>query len=213
MTTTTLGETTSNSRRRTSDILRSLVANDGCERLSVRDIETALGERSFGVILLVVALFGIVPGVSMVAAIALLPICVQMILGADQPWLPAWMQARSAKRADFAAVADRFLPFLEKFEGVLRPRYRLLTEKTTERVVGAVCLVLALFLLPPLPIPFSNMPFAISIVVLALSIIERDGLLLAIGLVCGAAVIGGTLVLGWVAVHEALLWPAKYLGM
>lgn len=201
------------SRPRASEILRALISNGATDRLTLGDIEAALGERSFGVILLVLAVLGMVPGVSLAAAIAMVPICVQMIHGADKPWLPRWLRRRSTSKADLAAVVQRGLPVLEKLERVLKPRYRALTVRTAERLVGAVCLILVLFLLPPLPIPFSNMPFALVIAVLALAIVERDGLLVAIGLGCAAAVVGGTLVVGWVAVQEALLWAAKYLGM
>jgi hypothetical protein len=100
-----------------------------------------------------------------------------------------------------------------KLEQVLRPRYRLLTVHGAERLVGAMCLVLVLFLLPPLPIPFSNIPFAFLIAVLSLAMIERDGLLAAVGLCGGAALVGGTVVLGWVALDQVLLLAAKYFGM
>lgn len=200
-------------RPRASEILRSLISDGGNDRLTLGDIETALGERSFGVLLLVLALLGMLPGVSLAAAIAMLPLCIQMIWGASKPWLPLWLRQRAVKRADFAAIVQKILPALAKLEQLLRPRYRHLTVRTAERLVGAVCLVLVLFLLPPLPIPFSNMPFAFVIAVLALAIIERDGLLVAIGLCGGAALVGGAVVLGWVAIQEVLLLAAKYFGM
>lgn len=200
-------------RKRTSEVLRGLATNGSNDRLSIGDIETALGERSFGIILMVLSLLGMLPGISMISAVALLPVCLQMILGAEKPWLPSWMQQRSAKRSDFAAITSRLVPHLERLEHFLRPRYRFMSERGAERLVGAVCLILALFLLPPLPIPFSNIPFAISIAILALAIIERDGLLLTVGLISAALLVGGTLILGWVALQEALLWAAKYLGM
>ena len=213
MTDRTEPDSTGDGRRRVSEVLKALFADGGRERLSIAEIESALAERSFGVMLLIVALLGLMPGVSMVAAIALLPICGQMMLGAKEPWLPGWLKQRSVGRAEFARVAGKAVPYLEKLERFLRTRYRFLTDRGAERLVGAACLILALFLLPPLPIPFSNLPFAFSIVILALSIIERDGLLTMVGLACGAFFVGGSLVLGWVAVQQALLWAAKYLGM
>jgi hypothetical protein len=200
-------------RPRASDILRSLISDGAGDRLTLGAIEAALGERSFGVLLLVLALLGMLPGVSMAAAVAMVPVCVQMICGASSPWLPSWLRRRSVKRSDFAAFVQRVLPALVKLEQVLRPRYRHLTVHSAERLVGAMCLVLVLFLLPPLPIPFSNIPFALLIAVLALAIIERDGLLAAVGLCGSATLVGGTIVLGWVALEQVLLLAAKYFGM
>jgi hypothetical protein len=51
--------------------------------------------------------------------------------------------------------------------------------------IGLVCLYLSLLLL--LPIPFLNFPPALCLVVLALGMVQRDGLVAAIGLALTAA--------------------------
>ena len=52
-----------------------------------------------------------------------------------------------------------------------------------ERIVGAVSLAMAVFML--LPIPFANAVPAVSVIVLALGLSEHDGLWLAGGVVMG----------------------------
>ena len=58
-----------------------------------------------------------------------------------------------------------------------------------------------------------NVPLAIPVAVMALAVIERDGLFATIGLVAGVAVIGLVAVLGWASVEGALQLAGKYLGM
>jgi hypothetical protein len=71
-----------------------------------------------------------------------------------------------------------------------------------ERVIGLVCLYLAILLL--LPIPFVNFPPALCLVLIALGMVQRDGLLAAIGLGATAVM---TLSLGFAA-----QWLANLLG-
>src|SRR3546814_11677546 len=55
-----------------------------------------------------------------------------------------------------------------------------LTDWTGERVLGIVCLALAVII--TLPIPFANMLPGLAVTALALGLIERDGLAVLIGL-------------------------------
>ena len=66
---------------------------------------------------------------------------------------------------------------------VLRPRWPLLVNHRAERGLGAFCLLLAAIL--ALPIPFGNMLPALAITLIALVVLERDGLWVLIGTVTG----------------------------
>ncbi|MGH6960902.1 MAG: exopolysaccharide biosynthesis protein, partial [Dongiaceae bacterium] len=70
-------------------------------------------------------------------------------------------------------------------ERVLCRRFPALTSRSMERLIGAVCLVLAVLI--SLPIPFTGIPLAVPVIVLSLGIIERDGAFILFGL-AGAAV-------------------------
>jgi hypothetical protein len=100
---------------------------------------------------------------------------------------------------------------VKRFERILRPRYLLFTAPVFERLIGLVCLLLALLL--PLPIPFTNIPVALPIAIMALAVLERDGVYALVGLVSGVLVIGLITTLGWVSIQEVLQWAGKYLGM
>src|SRR5262245_17094395 len=77
-----------NGRRRASQILADLARNWPAERVSLGDIEAALGDRGFGIMILVFTLPALIPGIAMVAAIPLAVLAIQLMLGMSRPWLP-----------------------------------------------------------------------------------------------------------------------------
>jgi hypothetical protein len=198
-------------RRRVSEILEALADEWPHDRLTLGDIETALGDRGFGLLLLVFALPAIVPGVAALASVPLILLAPQLTLGFSKPWLPRALANRSMARADFANMVARAVPQLRRVERILRPRYPLLTSPPFERLIGVVCLLLGLLL--PLPIPFTNIPVALPIAIMALAVIARDGSFALIGLLAGLAVIATIGGVGWVSLQEVLQWAGKYLGM
>jgi hypothetical protein len=203
--------TPNGNRRRVSEILAALAHDWPKERLTLGDIEAALGDRGFGLLMFVFALPGIVPGVAALASIPLILLALQLTLGFSRPWLPRLLANRSVARADFVGMVGQALPRVKRFERILRPRYLLLTSPAFERLIGGACLLLALLL--PLPIPFTNIPVALPIAIMALAVLERDGVYALVGLVAGFLVIGLITTLGWVSIQEVLQWAGKYLGM
>ena len=106
-------------------------------------------------------------------------------------------------QADFAQLVRRIAPWLQRGERMLRPRLSWLARPPLEYAIGAVCLVLALVLV--LPIPLGNVLPAVAISLLALAIVERDGLWVLAGL--GVALVSAGVVSGviFAAAKAALL--------
>src|SRR5690606_41810814 len=73
----------------------------------------------------------------------------------------------------------KVLPWLERVEAVSRPRLTFLFGGVGQRLIGVVCTVLALVLI--LPIPLGNLLPATAVTVLALALVQRDGLLALLG--------------------------------
>jgi hypothetical protein len=175
-------------RRRTSDLLEQLAAAHDGQRIAVGDIADALGERGFGVIMLVLALPNAlpgpaIPGLSAVLALPLVPLTLQMLLGRAEPRLPHWLLRRSMSAAGFRRFLNRALPSMRWLEGLLRPRPSWLVRRAGLPLLGALLLLLTLVL--ALPIPFANAPVAVALIIIALALLERDGLALVIGLALG----------------------------
>jgi hypothetical protein len=191
---------------RLSGILTAIARDTAGERISIADLLVALEHRAIGALMFIFAVpnaIPVPPGVSAVLGAPLIFLSFQLMLG-QRPWLPRIITDRSLSRAEFAKVVDLAAPWLAKAERLMRPRFQILAKPPMEYVVGFVCLVLAIVLF--LPIPLGNMLPAFTICVLALGMLERDGLWVAIGTLL--AVVAVVIVWGVVL---ALAWSALFV--
>lgn len=174
-------------RKRLSQILDEISNDETRKRVSVADLLAVMSERAIGALLLLFALPNALPappGTSSILGLPLVYLAAQMMLG-RLPWLPAFIASRSMSREDFAATIARATPLIARAEKLLKPRFSLVVGPVAERLVGALCLILAIVLL--LPIPLGNMLPAFAICLIALGVLERDGLWVLGGAVVGAA--------------------------
>ncbi len=206
----TAAETLRARPQRVSFVLEHLARTWPGERISLGDITRLLGDRGYGVLMLVLALPGLLPGISSIAAVPLTLVALQLAIGLPRPWLPRFLADRSLSHADFSRMVERTLPYLAWIERLLRPRLTVLAGPVGERVMGLVCLALALLLL--IPILF-NAPLVVPIALMSLAVLERDGVLAAIGLLAGCLALGAVVGIGWVSLQEGLQLAGKYLGM
>ena len=167
--------------RRLSEVLRDLKAGDGA-RIAVGDITGALRDRSFAPLMVIFAapnVFLFIPGSSMFTALPLMVLGMQLIFGRPDVWLPRFVAVRSIERPSFDRIVTVSVPWVERIERLAKPRWWPTSYNLAERVIGAATLILAVFLF--LPIPFANGLPALSIIMLALGLSERDGYWLAGG--------------------------------
>jgi hypothetical protein len=190
--------------RKVSEILATMRASAN-ERVKLADIVAELGERAFGVAMLLFSLpnavgIGVIPGISTLFGVPQIILALQMLAGFERPWLPVWLLEKSIARADFERMIDRGLPILIRVERYLKPRAAALTGPLVERLMGLVFLVLAAVV--SLPIPLGNQPPAVAMAVVALGLTARDGVFVAAGCVMGvlAVAIASLVVLGGAAV-------------
>ena len=185
---------------RTSQLLREFLASHKEPRISLGALRDALGDRGFGVLLFIFALPNLVPVniplLSAVLGFPLVLLAAQLSYGRHKPWFPDWLTAQSFPRQGFSNVVLRALPYLERTERLLRPRLTMLLSWTGERVIGVAILILALVL--TLPIPFANWLPACAISIIALAILEKDGLAVLVGIAVGVAslLVAATVVIG-----------------
>lgn len=175
----------------TSKLLLSFLEQHQGEKVFLRDLLLHMGDRAFGPTLLVCALPEALPlpvaGVSAIIGLPLMLVSAQLLLGFPSPWLPRWIANRSIKRKDFEKIVYKVLPYLEKVEKVIRPRWQFFTTRKVERLLGLLLLLLGIII--ALPIPLGNMLPAIAIVVICLGMIEKDGAAVVLGVVAACAIL------------------------
>lgn len=180
-----------------SDRLDLLAAESQNEAVTLGWVLAQLNERAFGLFLLVLALPCCIPflyGIPQVVALPLMFVAAQILLGRRVPWLPSRLAARSVASAELRTLADRAGPWLRKIEAVSRPRLGFLTRAPMDRVVGAALVLFSASILVPLP--GTNTVPGIAVVVVAMGLLQRDGILVILGALLGTAWIATLLIAG-----------------
>jgi len=189
----------------TSDLLIWIVERGAGDAISIGELIDGLGERAFGIILLILTLPTAVPGppgIPSAFSIPILMVAAQLFLGRLHPWFPEFIRRRRVSRKALLKIFRRVRPTLKRVEAVCRPRLLVLTGVRGEKWIGAFVFLCALVLGNPIPIPFSHLPLAAALVILSLGYVERDGYIViagGIGSVLGVAfnisLMGGIFVL------------------
>lgn len=188
----------------TSVVLQQLRDEMPTDQFTLGWLMRSLHKRSFGIIMLLLALVAITPGLSVIAGLLLMIPGFQMIAGMLAPVFPDRIARHSFPARHLAAMVQRSVPILGYLERVVHPRWRTPPE-ATKRLVGAVVVLLSATLVF-IPIPLSNVVPALVIALVSLAYIEEDGVLLSIALL--AAVI--VLTVATAAIWE-MLAGAKWL--
>ena len=164
--------------------------------IRLRDILQVLGERGLASALLILALPQMLPlplGVSNLLAVPMALVAFQIALGRHSLWLPAWLLDRPVPRERVVHASQRMVPLLRRIEMVVKPRLLILFAPLSLHAIGVLVALVAVVSLAPLPLT-GWLP-GCAIIVAALGILERDGVVVLIGLTLGLAAIAVFLLL------------------
>lgn len=179
-------------------ILKDLLRRAPDDRATVHWLTENLGERSFGIVMLLIGLLGLVPGTSPFIGILLTVVAIQMVMARAGPVLPGVVSRRYIHTNKLARLVEQINPVLQRLERIVRPRWRTPFE-ATKRVVGVAILLLGLTLLAP--IPFSQIIPALVIMLLAFAFLEEDGVLLCLALAATSMSLAITTAAVWGAIE------------
>ncbi len=176
------------------------------------DVVDRLDERAFGFLLLLLALPCCLPFVYLLPQIVALPMLAlagQMAAGRHHPWLPRKFHERQFSVSAFQKVLERSAHYVGWIERFATPRLRPVTGHLASRIVGALLLIPTASIL--LPLPSTNTIPGIGVAIASLGLIERDGVLVILGLVVGFIWVGLLLFLGAEATQFIKDWLAARL--
>ena len=128
-----------------------------------------------------------------------------MMLGYPHVKLPGPLARLRIDPVKLRRTVLQLRPVTRRLESVLTPRCRGLFARRYERLLGFLLFVVAFALF--LPVPLSGWFPAVSLFVFGVGLVERDGLVAAIGLVSGAAsvLLTGTIIVSLAEGAEALI--------
>ncbi|MDQ7843821.1 MAG: exopolysaccharide biosynthesis protein [Armatimonadota bacterium] len=170
-----------------SAILAETVAD---EDVTLGELLDRLARRGFGVLMIALALPTLIPvlppGTAAFIGLLYIILAVQMLIGLNEPWLPARLRRYRLSYRTIAALRERGVPLLRRIERFSRPRLLFLDDRITARAVAAVVLVLGIVLLSP--VPFLNTLPAVAVLLLGIGQLNRDAVFLLAGLLLGVVV-------------------------
>lgn len=156
----------------------------------MRDIFAVLGDRGVASALLVVSLPQMLPlplGVSNLLAVPIAIVAIQIAMGRHTLWLPTWFLERPIPRDRLIKVSAKLVPWLQRLELVVRPRLFMVLTPVGTHLLGVACVLVALIAI--MPLPFTGWLPGIALIVIALGMMERDGLVVLAGVGIGGAAV------------------------
>lgn len=179
----------------------------GSGSMTLGELLAAMGRTSFAFAILFLSLPALTPipgpfGMFFGSCLAI--VSLQIIAGKRSIWLPQMLAQRRLSASAVELVVRHTSPLVARVEAILRrDRLKRLTGRKAEMLLGVPVFLLAVAV--ALPIPFGNFLPVAALVVIALGLMERDGLATLFGILLAAVALGtsggllyGTAsVLGW----------------
>ncbi|KPF81867.1 exopolysaccharide biosynthesis protein exod [Brevundimonas sp. AAP58] len=168
-------------------LVASLAEASGPDGLTIGEIRDRLDERAFGLMILILAIPCLVPalyGVPQIVGVPILLLAGQMLAGREEPWLPAGMLKRTVSKSMLDRMADFAVKRMGWLERLSKPRLRLFTTGLAERMAAAFMILATLTIV----LPMTNTVPSVALALLAVGLIQRDGLFVAAG---------ATVAVGW----------------
>ena len=145
---------------------------DQDRELTLGSLVDAAGEQTYGLLVVLMALPGLVPGLNLGAAplggVGIMATGIQMFMGRQRPWLPQRLRRQPIHRGGMKRALATLEGYLERFGG-RREQRRALNQPGMGLVVAWVGLLLCL----PVPLPFGNQLPALILVVLGAGLLEQ----------------------------------------
>jgi hypothetical protein len=131
-----------------------------------------------------------IPGVSTVFGAVILLIGVSILFDRT-PWLPERFMCKEFPADKLRTAITKGIGWVQRLEKISRRRWLGLTHGSVMHVINGVMVILgAVLLMAPFGlIPFSNTPPGLAVLLLAIGILQRDGLCILLGYVTNALTI------------------------
>lgn len=192
------------SEQKLSEELQSLLATDG-DSLTVAQLTDRVGDRGFGLLLLVLSLPSALPvpaaGYSVPFGLLLLVLAVQMLVGKSHPVFPDRMQKVTLGKRTAERLLKGAAWIFQRLEWIIRPRMRWVGRRAGLSLMGILVMIMAILMM--IPIPMTNTFPAFVIFLIGIGLTEEDGVFAILACIVGVAA---------VMLYAALVWAIIVYG-
>jgi len=196
--------------RLSKELQRYFFEEERPDDITLCDILELAGERTFGFLLVLLALPSALPipapGYSTPFGFVIFLLAVQLMAGSTRPWLPERVNRFAIALPKAQAFVKAGIPWLQRIEVLSRPRLTpLCTSRLGRILLGSIIALMACSMM--LPIPLTNTLPAIGVFITGFGLLDDDGAISLAGLViCLLALTLTTsvLIFGVAVVKEAI---------
>lgn len=168
-------------------VLAQVEETAGGETVDLKSVIEGFGNRAFGPILLLCALFlltpiGILPGVPAGFGLVIILFAVQLLVRRPYPWMPNIIARVKITVKALEKTKTVAGPWLDRIDNVVKPRLEWAVSGPMLVLVSLVSILLGLTMFPLSAVPFGVVAPAFVIGLLGLGITARDGVFTLMGL-------------------------------
>jgi hypothetical protein len=189
-----------------SQDLQDLLLHGDENGMTMSDLLTALGDRGFGLLFIILSLPSALPipapGYSTPFGIMISILAIQMMVGRNAPWLPNWAAKKHISRKMAERMIGMASKFFSKVEHLIKPRWGWVLARSGHLIAGILIIVMASLMI--LPIPLTNTAPAMVIFVIGVAMTEDDGLGMLAS--CGLALCA-------VLLYATVFWAISHYGL
>ena len=173
-----------------ADLNRFLFEEERSPQITLSDVMTIAGERLFGFVFALLGLILVlpfpVPGHAIPFGLVILLLAVQLIFGAQTPWLPKWLVNKPVSLEKIQGIIKMGLPWLKRLEFFSRPRMTYVCHSFIGRLaIGIGMTIMGLLIM--IPVPGVNSICGLPVLITGVGMLDDDGAISLAGLgVAGA---------------------------
>jgi len=203
-----------------SQLLQELIEEKkDTENVSLGEINEYLAERGFAILMILFSFptaipFPTPPGFTTLLGLPLLIFSAQMLFGMSKPFLPKWISSRTIKTSHLIFAVEKTAKYFRKLETLLKPRWLCFSSVAGEKIIALIALLCAISI--ALPIVFGNAVPSAGIFIMALGLLDKDGIVIFIGIIvsiiglCIASIVAYTIV--YTFFYGAKMLSGSFLG-
>ena len=146
------------------------------------------------------------PGFTTIMGLPLVILSIQMLFGSKKVCLPSRLNNYQIQNGTLKMLSNKFVPIVKSVEKYVKPRFAFARSVYCEQFIGFICLIASIAV--AIPFPLTNAIPALGISVMALGLLNRDGLTVIVGFfisIVGVALAVFVLLSSWVTIKYVMI--------